>query len=721
MLRPERMSKVSVAGSRAVMRDAIEAIHDLDLVHFADYDGQIEDFESGDPLDGADDAADALVTVRSLQSILGVTEAEADAGPTRIVTQEAIDEQLPEIRRTVNDLDDRRSAIEDDLRDVEERIETAEPFVELGYDLELLSGYDHLEVAVGDGDAGAVRDAIDARDDVDAYDVDATDGVVAVFVAPSDPDASVLGNALVGVEFEAYEIPDASGPPEDYLEALRHERQQLESRLESVESELGDHRLEYAGFLLAAEEKLAIEVQKTEIPLQFATTEHAWVAEGWIPTAAFDDLTDAVNDATDGHVEIEELEVAAYREYNHGAHGPAEGDAETAADGGVVFDENDQPPVIQDNPTFAKPFELLVETINRPRYSEYDPTLIVLLTFPVFFGYMIGDVGYGLLYTGIGYYIATRIDNEALQSLGGIAVWSGAFTVLFGVLYGEIFGMHLISTYVWGGHPPMHKGLMPHFKAYAQAWLLLTLFVGLAHVTIGYALSFLKDLDHGLRGAVYESGSWAMLMLGLWAWIFSRHAIGGKPEFIFQVFNQPTAQIPAENVAYALGFAGFPVWFGLAGLAVAVVGFGLLLFGEGVVGLLESLNVLVNVLSYTRIAAVLLAKAGMAFVVNLLFFGAYSHGGEFHFLVSESPRHVLAEFGEAALRFPGLIHMGVVGVLGGLVVLVLGHLVVLALGITSAGLQAVRLEYVEFFGKFYDGGGAKYDPFGYQRTYTTED
>ncbi|MFB6125167.1 MAG: V-type ATP synthase subunit I [Halanaeroarchaeum sp.] len=718
MLRPEQMSKLSVAGTRAVMRDAIEAIHDLDLVHFSDYDGDIEDFDTGAPLEGADAAADDLVTVRSLQSILGVTE--ADAGPTRIVTQEVIDEELPEIREVVNDLDDRRSALEDDLRAVEERIDTAEPFVELGYDLELLSGYEHLDVAVGEGSAEAVEEALAGRDDVEAYDLATAEDVVAVFVAPTDVEANVLDDALVGVEFERIEIPDASGSPESYVQSLEHDRQTIESKLQSVESELGDYRLEYAGFLLAAEEKLAIDVQKAEIPLQFATTEHAFVAEGWIPTEAYDDLVEAVTAATDDRVEIEQLEVADYREYAQGHHAPVD-EAETAADGGVTFDADDEPPVIQDNPSIAKPFELLVETINRPRYSEYDPTLIVLLTFPVFFGFMIGDVGYGLLYTAIGYYLATRMDNDAIRSLGGIAAWSGAFTVLFGILYGEVFGMHLVSAYLWGGHPPMHKGLMPGFLIYAKAWLMATLFVGLLHVTVGYALSFMKDLAHGVTDAIVESGSWAMLMLGLWAWVFSTHAQGGKPPFLFQVFNKPIpGQIPAENVAYAFGFGGFPATVGIAGLAVAVLGLGLLLYGEGVVGALESLNVLVNVLSYTRIAAVLLAKAGMAFVVNLLFFGAYEHGGEFHFMVSESPQHVIEATGHPPL-FDGLIHMGVAGVLGGIVILVLGHLIVLALGVTSAGLQAVRLEYVEFFGKFYDGGGAKYEPFGHQRTYTTED
>src|SRR6056297_1083212 len=96
MLRPEQMSKVSMAGTRAVMRDVIEAVHEMHVVHFSDYDGAIEGFETGSPLQGAESASDKLVTVRSLQSILGVTE--DDAGPTRIVTAEAIESELADIR-----------------------------------------------------------------------------------------------------------------------------------------------------------------------------------------------------------------------------------------------------------------------------------------------------------------------------------------------------------------------------------------------------------------------------------------------------------------------------------------------------------------------------------------------------------------------------------------------------------------------------------------------
>ncbi len=156
----------------------------------------------------------------------------------------------------------------------------------------------------------------------------------------------------------------------------------------------------------------------------------------------------------------------------------------------------------------------------------------------------------------------------------------------------------------------------------------------------------------------------------------------------------------------------------MAGLAFAVVGMVALVVAEGpVVALIESLNVLTHVLSYARLAAEVIAEAGIALVVNLLVFGASTDGEAYHFLIDTAPSAVT--HGEVV--FGGLFHMGIIGVLFGIVLLVLGHLVVLALGIVSAGLQALRLEYVEFFGKFYEGGGEKFQPFGYDRSYTTED
>ncbi len=754
MLRPERMSRVSVTGSTQVMDDVIEAIHGMHLLHLTDYDDTWEGFAPGDPIEGADEASEKLVTVRSLQSILDVDE--EDAAPERIVTPDALDNELESIRQTVNELDDRRSELTDDLRAVNDRIETMEPFAALGIDLDLLSGYDSLSVAVGEGDPAAVETTL-SESGVTEYELFEEDGVVAVFARADDSeeqrssdsrtqsdDSNVdVEELLVGAAFTAHDVPDAAGDPERYIEEQKHERQQLESKLQTVEDQLEELRLEHGGFLLAAEETLAIDVQRQEAPLSFAMTDNAFVSEGWIPTERFGEFVETLHSTVGEHVEVDELERASYDGDGHlidredvggAAGGPdpaaaaADGGEQIAADGGVdQAMSNSEPPVVQDNPGSVKPFELLVKMFSRPKYSELDPSIIVFLTFPTLFGFMIGDFGYGLLYIAIGYFLATRYDG-VVASLGGIALWAGGFTALFGLLYGEIFGLHMLGEIVWGGNPPIHKGLMPAYEEYALLWMVLCLLVGVFHLTIGYAFSFYEHLSHSVSDAVRESGSWLFMLLGFWVWIFGDAPIpsvgsGYTPNFIVgpeSVFN---------GHPIGLGFTGLPESVGLAGIGFFLLGIALVAT-TGIVEIAEALllKVFSDILSYIRIGAVLLAKAGMAFAVNLIVFGGYVHHGDhgevYHFIFfsSKSPAEIPAEemMFAGLLNGSGPVEMLVGGVLG-IIILVLGHILVLALGITSAGLQALRLEYVEFFQKFYNGGGEAYTPFGYVRRFTPEE
>ena len=752
MLRPERMSKVSVTGSKAVMDEVVETVHDLNLLHVTEYDDSWEGFEPGDPAAGAEESSERLVTVRALESILDLDE--DDAGPTRIVTDDALDEELEEIRTRVNDLDDRRQELESEIRSIDDDLDAIDPFVDLGIDLDLLSGYDTLDVAVGMGDRAGIERTLDAADEVDEFGIFAGADTLALFARPAAGADDPLDDALVGADFTTLGVPDGDGSPDEYAAELEHERDRLKSELDTVDAELESEKKDAAGFLLAAEEKLSIDVQRTEAPLSFATTDNAFIAEGWIPSEEYLEFEAAITEAVGERVEIEELERARFSSdgTDHvredvpadpggsggeiGSPAAADGGSEARADGGSpVVMADDEPPTVQDNPGAVKPFEVLVQAVSRPSYREFDPTIVLFLTFPAFFGFMIGDLGYGIIYTAIGYFLYTNFaDRPAFRSMGGVTIAAGIFTAVFGILYGELFGLHVISTYLWEGvvglaHAPIEKGLSPAGVDWARGWLVVSVLVGIFHLNVAWIFGFIEDLElHDLEHAVYENGSWLLMMNGLWVWVFSDALAGVAPDFIYSTFT-------ADGVL-PLGFSGFPTMalftipvvdapFTLP-LLVFLVGFVLLAVGEPIEAI-EFLNVLVNVLSYTRIAAVLLAKAGMAFTVNLLFFGVYvtesGADAEWHFGLGHMPEvgsmangHEVTE-----ILFGGLIHGSVATVLVGILVLVIGHLLVLALGVTSAGLQAVRLEYVEFFNKFFDGGGREYEPFGYDRRFTTED
>lgn len=734
-----------MTGSKRVIDEVIEAAYDHHSLHVTDYDDRYEGFEPGTSLEGAEDVNEQLVTVRSLESILDVDEDDAD-GPGKL-PDDALTAELDRTRERVNELNDRRDELRAEIRDRQEEIDRMEPFAELGIELDLLGGYDSLEVVVGEAKPDAVEAALASADGIGAFEVFSGGNVVAAFAVPAEgAESGVLQDALVGVDVAFLEVPDADASPADYVAELEGERVDLEEDLDAVDAELEEVKAEAAGFLLRAEEQLTIEAQKKQAPISFATTENAFIAEGWIPTATVADFEAVVADAVGDHAEVEELERASFTpDGDHHTEAVADGgssdntagggttapdvgddaDREAATDGGHATHGSDEPPVVQDNGGAAGPFELLVQGFGRPKYSEFDPTLLVFLTFPAMFGFMIGDVGYGVLYAAIGYFMYSNYEG-AFRELGAVALWAGGFTILFGIYFGiDVFGYHAYQ--LLGIHWPVAgKGLSPADLNWALAFLVVSVLFGLLHLNIGYVLSFVSNYEqHDLKHAMYEGGSWLLLLNGAWIWIFSQHVPGPKPDFLFESVSILTLG--------AVSFAGFPVAVGIAGLVAAGLGAVLLAIGEPA-ELAEVLSPIVNVISYARIMAVLLAKGGMALAVNLLAFGAYigdEGAGSFHFIFTPEylayiQENSVANGGEYELVFAGLTTafepslVGIVALLAGVVVAFVGHVVVLLLGVTSAGIQAVRLEYVEFFGKFYEGGGNAYSPFGYDRKYTEE-
>ena len=279
------MSKVSVAGSKRVLESTIETIHEMDLLHLSDYDESWEGFELGRSVEGAEDINQKLVTIRSLESVLGVTA--EDASETILIDEAELEAELNELQTRVNDLDDRKSETRGELRELDEQIDSIEPLADLGLDLELLSGYESLVVSVGRGNREAIESALADSEAVETFEVMSGGRTHAIFAKPAaNSEGDVLADALVGVEFTTVSIPDVEGSPEAHVAELQEQKATVKSELESINTELDEIKSEQASFLLSAEEYLSIQAQKKQAPLSFATTENAFIAEGWIPTDA---------------------------------------------------------------------------------------------------------------------------------------------------------------------------------------------------------------------------------------------------------------------------------------------------------------------------------------------------------------------------------------------------------------------------------------------------
>ncbi len=206
--------------------------------------------------------------------------------------------------------------------------------------------------------------------------------------------------------------------------------------------------------------------------------------------------------------------------------------------------------------------------------------------------------------------------------------------------------------------------------------LVLTCLIGVLHLTLGYLIGIRNENKmHGLKTAILHKGSWLLMLLGGLAMVW----------YAFPLMM--TGEMGSISVTNPLF---------LVGMVMALVGLILLLMGEGPIAILEIPNLMSNTLSYSRLLAVGLSSVGIAYAINKM-------------VSMMMPSD-----------FSSLSAIGVLGIIGGVVVFLLGHSINLVLGIIAPGLHALRLHYVEFFQKFYKGGGRIYDPFGYLRKYTED-
>jgi len=281
-------------------------------------------------------------------------------------------------------------------------------------------------------------------------------------------------------------------------------------------------------------------------------TEHAFIIGGWVPTARCKGLASALEEALQGRVTLLELDIRP--------------------------DEYAAVPVALRNRGVVQPFELLLSILPPPRYGSIDPTPFLAGFFPLFFGLMLGDAGYGGMALALALLARAKgWGGETGRKVTAIAMASSLSAIVFGLLFGEVFGGR-------GAVVGLHPILLDRTKA-VPAFLGLALVLGGIHVILGIGLGLWTALRHGESAKAIARLTTLALILAAFLGILAR-------------------------LAYVPPSLGVGALLALGPLLVVLTAV------EGILAPLEVMKTLGNVFSYARLMALGMASVMLAEVAN---------------------------------------------------------------------------------------------------------
>ncbi|HQC30256.1 MAG TPA: V-type ATP synthase subunit I [Acholeplasmataceae bacterium] len=324
----------------------------------------------------------------------------------------------------------------------------------------------------------------------------------------------------------------------------------------------------------------------------------------------------------------------------------------------------ENPPTHTKNNKFVAPFETITNMFSMPSYHEIDPNPVMSFWYWLFFGMMMGDWGYGVVMAIVfGLFLLIQKPKGDFKKLVQVLFYASIPSVIFGILYGSVFGISFDIGKALFGVP---------FKLFDPmsdpvTLLIVSLAVGTVHIFVALfvkAVRLAKEKDY--LGILSDVVSWYLIIPGLVMLLVLKN---------IQVIAWSMVGVGALMI---LLFAGRDnknffkkITSGLGGL-------------YGISGILS------DILSYSRILALALSSGVIAFAMNII---------------------------------GGLLLGPWYGYIFGVIVFIIGHIFNFAMGLLSAYVHDSRLQYIEFFGKFYDGGGYAFTPLKlqYNHIYEIED
>ncbi|MDL2231777.1 V-type ATP synthase subunit I [Porphyromonadaceae bacterium OttesenSCG-928-L07] len=654
---PKRMTKVVLAGHKRHLEATVDALYEADLLH-------VEDFVEGDESDfeigmPIEYGEEVSRKLVKVRSIANVLNIKPTSETVPLTESDVSKELDAKLAQMDNEIDQNAEKLSAlDARVKDIESSEKEILPFLAYDIDLKYFNGYDNLAVFSGTVSSFNESR-LLEITDAYQLfaDSSSKFFVLFV--SKKVEKEVQSILADMGYRETKAPNKSGNPSDIFAALEAEKSEIQAQIETLIAERAALNEKYGNFILASDEFLSILSEKAELPLRIATSEHTFIIEGWVPTADFDAFTAAVSNKTNNGVYITTLEVDMHDEK-----------------------EIAKIPVAYENSKITSPMEAVVDLYSRPKYNEIDPSSILAISFPLVYGMILGDIGYALVLMTLAFLVMKFMKSDAVKQLMYVLIYCQISALFFGIIYGEFMGFPLAGLMSHGVYTP---GLIPgletivfdfgiiagepfmfpiHRTHMIMTFLIATAGFGFLHLNVGYIVGFFDVKgQHGVKHAVLEKLSWIVLEIG----------------------------VIAAIVAWYLGLGTVGI---AVGAIIAVIGVVMLAKGEGIKGPIEIPGLLGNILSYTRIIAVGLSSIYIASTVNDIAFGG----------LIWTPAD-----GFSVMMFISIL------------IFILGHSLNTVLSIIAPGLHALRLQYVEFFGKFYASGGKAYKPFGHLKKYILEE
>ncbi|MDO5397965.1 MAG: V-type ATP synthase subunit I [bacterium] len=338
-----------------------------------------------------------------------------------------------------------------------------------------------------------------------------------------------------------------------------------------------------------------------------------------------------------------------------------------------VSDCGDDAPAELENSEFASSFEPVLESYGLPKKNEFDPSAIMGAFYVFLFGLMLSDAAYGLIISAACFFVLKKFGNisDGMRKSLRMFMYCGLSTLFWGVMFGGYFGdaVTVIAKTFFNKDIEIPALWFVPLKD-PMRLLIYSMLFGLIHLFTGLGLKgymYLRDKD--VKGFVCDVLSWFMLLIGLLLILMqsSIYASLAGNALVLGSFASMAAKVMAAAGALIILFT--------AGRSSKNIGKRL---AKGAYSLYDITSWLSDLLSYSRLLALGLATGVIAQVINQM--GAMA--------------------GNGALEIAVFV-----------IVFVVGHIFNLAINLLGAYVHTNRLQYVEFFGKFYEGGGRKFNPF----------